>query len=142
MIPILVISAVVLYIALLTLWLVAEHKRSKPTRIALGLAVLVFALPLPLLLVAGIVQLDDNSFYAASMRTVLCETTEALEFEEEGFLDRLKAFRESQRLTYESRSDLLENVRAFHQEGKRIRAEMECERSGIPVARNRDAGTL
>ena len=70
-----------------------------------------------------ITQLNANSCYAASVGTLLDETIEALETGDEGFLRRLKAFRESQRLTYESRSDLHESARAFRDEGKQIRAE-------------------
>ncbi len=115
--------AILVYIGLITLWLVAEQKWSKRIRITLGVVVLILSLPLPILVTMAITQLDTNSYYAASVGTLLEETIEALESKEEGFLSRLKAFRESQRLTYESRSDLLENARAFRDEGKRIRTE-------------------
>lgn len=117
------LPAIVVYIGLIVLWLVAEQKWSKRVRITLGIIVLILSLPLPILFTMAITQLDTNSYYAASVGTLLDETIEALESGEEGFLSRLKAFRESQRLTYESRSDLLENAGAFRDEGKRIRTE-------------------
>ena len=70
-------------------------------------------------------QLDDQSYYAASVQTLLDETIVALEAGEPGFLHRLKTFREKQVLTYESRCDLLENARAFRDDGQAMRNKME-----------------
>ena len=116
-------AIVVVYIGLIALWLRAEQKWPKRARMTLGIVVLILSLPLPILLTIAITQLDSNSYYAASVRTLLDETIEALESGEEGFLSRLKDFRKSQELTYESRSDLLDNARAFRDEGNRIRTE-------------------
>jgi Na+-transporting methylmalonyl-CoA/oxaloacetate decarboxylase beta subunit len=115
------LPAIIVYIGLILLWLIAEQKWSKRIRITIGLVVLILSLPLPILFTTVITQLDTNSYYAAAVGTLLDETIEALETEDEGFLQRLKAFREFQRLTYESRSDLLENARAFRDDGKKIR---------------------
>lgn len=70
----------------------------------------------------GITQLYDQSYYAASMRTMLDEIADALAQGEAAFGERFETFRKSQRLTYESRNNLLENVRRFRDEGKAIRA--------------------
>lgn len=113
------------FITLLTLWLVAENRWSKRVRITLGLLALVSALPVTALFSVGITQLDDQSYFAASVQTLLDESVEALEAGEPGFLNRLKTFRENQMLRYESRGDLLENARAFRDEGEDLRAKIE-----------------
>lgn len=118
-----ILPAIVVFIGVIVLWLVAELKWAKRTRITLGLVLLTFSLTLAILITTAVTQLDTNSYYAASVRTLLDETIEALEAEEDGFSERLKAFRQSQKLTYESRSNLLESARAFREEGKRIRTE-------------------
>lgn len=117
------LPAIVVYIGLIILWLVAEQKWSKRIRITLGIVLLILSLPLPILVTMAVTQLDTNSYYASSVGTLLDETIEALEAEENGFSERLKAFRQSQKLTYESRSGLLENARKFRDEGKQIRTE-------------------
>jgi hypothetical protein len=66
-------------------------------------------------------SLDDNSYCAASVATLLDETIAALESGEPAFVDRLKRFRESQRLSYENRFHLLENSRQFQANGEAIR---------------------
>ena len=113
------------FITLLTLWLVAENRWSKRVRITLGLLALVSALPVTALFSVGITQLDDQSYFAASVQTLLDESVEALEAGEPGFLNRLKTFRENQMLRYESRGDLLENARAFRDEGEDLRGKIE-----------------
>lgn len=118
-----ILLAVLVFIGVIVLWLVAELKWSRRARITLGLVLMTFSLTLAIFIATAVTQLDTNSYYAASVRTLLDETIEALEAEEDGFSERLKVFRQTQKLTYESRSNLLEGARAFRQEGKRIRTE-------------------
>ena len=113
------------FIALLALWLVAENRWSKRLRITLGLLAILTAIPVTALVAVAVTQLDDQSYYAASVRTLLDETVVALESGEPGFLHRLKTFREKQMLTYESRSNLLENARAFRDDGQALRSTTE-----------------
>ena len=104
------------------LWYRAEKKGELRKPVLTG--ILAFALSLALAWLSGAVftELDDQSYYAASVRTLLDETQAALDSGEPGFADRLRAFRASQRLTYESRAGLLENARRFAEEGAAIRA--------------------
>ena len=113
------------FIAILSLWLVAENRWSKRSRITLGFLTILIAIPVTALVAVTGTQLDDQSYYAASVRTLLDETVVALESGEPGFLHRLKTFREKQVLTYESRSDLLENARAFRDDGQALRNKTE-----------------
>lgn len=83
---------------------------------------LALILPMIIAVSVGITQLYDQSYYAASMRTMLDEIADALSEGEPAFGERFETFRKSQRLTYESRDNLLENVRRFRDEGKAIRA--------------------
>ena len=113
------------FIAILSLWLVAENRWSKRLRITLGLSAILTAIPVTALAAVAVTQLDDQSYYAASVRTLLDETVVALESGESGFLHRLKTFQEKQTLTYESRSNLLENARAFRDDGQALRNKTE-----------------
>ena len=113
------------FISLLALWLVAENRWSKRLRITLGLLAILTAIPVTALVAVAVTQLDDQSYYAASVQTLLDETVVALESGEPGFLHRLKTFREKQMLTYESRSNLLENARAFRDDGQALRNKTE-----------------
>ncbi len=117
----LVVASLAGFIAFLALWLVAENRWSKRWRITLGLLAILTAMPVTALATVAIIQLDDQSYYAASVRTLLDETVVALESGEPGFLHRLKTFREKQVLTYESRNNLLENSRAFRDDGQVLR---------------------
>jgi len=108
---------------LITLWIVAENHGSKRKRITLGLIVIIISLPIAIILSVAITQLDDQSYYAASVKILLDENIDAIAAKEVGFLARLQAFRASQRLTYETRGDLLENTRRFRDEGKALRNE-------------------
>ncbi len=83
---------------------------------------LALILPVTIAVSVGITQLYDQSYYAASMRTMLDEIADALAQGEPAFVERFETFRKSQRFTYESRDNLLENVRRFRDEGKAIRA--------------------
>lgn len=112
----------VLFVCAAILWYRAERNGSLQKRVLTGFLALVFSLTLTVLFAVSITQLDDQSYYAASVRTLLDETLEAFEAGEPGFGERLKAFRESQRLTYETRANLLENARRFAEEGSAIRA--------------------
>ena len=66
-------------------------------------------------------ELDDNSYYSASVRTLLDEITTALSADEPGFQVRLTKFTSEQSLTYENRGNLLENARDFREVGRDLR---------------------
>lgn len=117
MLAILVVS----FGGLVAFWIAAENRGSKPKRIALGLLTIFISLPVVSVLSVALTQLDDQSYYAAAVRILLDESLAALEAEEPGFAARLRDFRTSQRLTYETRGDLLENARRFRDEGVRLR---------------------
>ncbi len=117
----LVLAALAGFIALLSLWLVAENRWSKRSRIILGSLTILTTIPVTALVAVAVTQLGDQSYYAASVRTLLDETVAALESGEPDLLQRLKTFREKQMLTYESRSNLLENARAFRDDGEALR---------------------
>lgn len=105
----------------LVLWLKAEKMSSTRNRILLGFLVLVLSQPVTIVFCVAITQLDDQSYYAASVRILLAEVLDALEENEPGFENRLRDFCLFQPLTYESRGNLLENVRSFHSTGTLIR---------------------
>jgi len=117
----LVLAALAGFIALLALWLVAENRWSKRSRIILGSLTILTTIPVTALVAVSVTRLDDQSYYAASVRTLLDETVAALESGEPDLLQRLKTFREKQMLTYELRSNLLENARAFRDDGEALR---------------------
>ena len=121
----LVCSTLAGFIAIFALWLVAENRWSKRSRITFGILAMLTSIPVTALVAVAVAQLDDQSYYAASVRTLLDETVLALESGEPGFLHRLKTFREKQMLTYESRGSLLENVRAFRDDGEALRNKTE-----------------
>lgn len=66
-------------------------------------------------------KLDDQSYYAAAVKILIDESIDSLEKGDSTFLSRLQQFREVQHLTYESRSDLLENLRQFRAQGEAVR---------------------
>ena len=66
-------------------------------------------------------KLDDQSYYAAAVQILIDESIDSLEKGDSTFLSRLQQFREVQHLTYESRSDLLENLRQFRAQGEAVR---------------------
>ena len=117
MLAILVVS----FGGLVALWIAAENRGSKGKRIALGLLTIFISLPVVSVLSVALTQLDDQSYYAASVRILLDESLAALEAQEPGVAARLRVFRTSQRLSYETRGDLLENARRFRDEGVRRR---------------------
>ena len=66
-------------------------------------------------------KLDDQSYYAAAVQILIDESIDSLEKGDSTLLSRLQQFREVQHLTYESRSDLLENLRHFRAQGEAVR---------------------
>ena len=66
-------------------------------------------------------KLDDQSYYAAAVQILIDESIDSLEKGDSTLLSRLQQFREVQHLTYESRSDLLENLRQFRAQGEAVR---------------------
>ena len=66
-------------------------------------------------------KLDDQSYYAAAVQILIDESIDSLEKGDSNLLSRLQQFREVQHLTYESRSDLLENLRQFRAQGEAVR---------------------
>ncbi|MGD9633954.1 MAG: hypothetical protein AB7G28_20110 [Pirellulales bacterium] len=130
MIAFFLLASPVISLALLVAWIIAEWRNSpRKYRISLGVATLVTSLPLAMAFAVAITQLDDQSYFAASVQTILDESITALESGEIGFLERLKTFREEQVLTYESRSNLLENARAFKDKGDALRTSAEKAKS-------------
>lgn len=118
---VLVFGTVAAFIALLTVWIIAENRWSKRVRMTLGILVMLSAIPVPTLFAVAITQLDDQSYFAASVRIILDESIAALEAGEPDFPQRLKVFREQQSLRYESRGNLFENARRFQEEGNALR---------------------
>jgi hypothetical protein len=112
-------------LALIAAWVVAE-RRNAPLRrrMGLGLAALAMTLPCAMAFAIALTQLDDNSYYAASVRALLDETVDAVEAGEPGFAARLREFRARVRLSYETRDDLLEKARAFRADGESLRARL------------------
>ncbi len=119
------LGTVTILIALVALGLVAENRWSKRKRIILGLLAILIALPVTIIFTFAFTQLDDQSYFATSVRRLLDESIAALEAKDPDFLDRLKAFRENQMLICESRGNLLENVREFQDQGKSLRRKTE-----------------
>ena len=110
--------SVTLFIA----WIIAERANAPPKRrIGLGDATLLTSLPLAVAFAVAVTKLDDQSYFAASVQSILDESVNSIESGEVGFLERIKAFRDDQTLTYETRGDLLENARAFQEEGEALR---------------------
>ena len=66
-------------------------------------------------------KLDDQSYYAAAVQILIDESIDSLEKGDSTLLSRLQQFREVQHLTYESRSDLLDNLRQFRAQGEAVR---------------------
>ena len=122
---ILILGSVIIFLASVILWLVAENRWSKRKRILLGVLAIFISLPVTILFTFAFTRLDDQSYYAASVRRLLDESVAALAAKEPDYLDRLKAFRDNQMLTYESRGNLLENVREFQNQGKALRQKTE-----------------
>jgi len=109
-------------LTVIAVWVGAERRNaSLRRRLGLGLAAMALTLPCAMAFASGLTQLDDNSYYAASVRALLDETADAVEAGEPGFADRLRDFRAHVRLSYESRDNLLQKARAFRADGERLR---------------------
>ncbi len=111
-------GAIFILLALSVLWWVAEKYWSRRWRITLGLILMVYNCVLVSLVSIGVTMLQDQSYYAASIKTLLDEVITGLEVGDESVGSRLRAFRESQSLTYETRAGLLENARDFKRNGE------------------------
>ena len=82
---------------------------------------LVLVMVITSLVTVVFTKLDDQSYYAAAVQILIDESIDSLEKGDSTFLSRLQQFREVQHLTYESRSDLLENLRQFRAQGEAVR---------------------
>ena len=82
---------------------------------------LVLVMVITSLVTVVFTKLDDQSYYAAAVKILIDESIDSLEKGDSTLLSRLQQFREVQHLTYESRSDLLENLRQFRAQGEAVR---------------------
>ena len=96
---------------------------SKVRRIRIFFAVLALCISHTILGlgIATYKELDDNSYFAASTSILLKETLAAIRNKESDFDQRLEKFIQKQHLSYETRGNLLENARAFSDDGKLLR---------------------
>jgi len=104
------------------LWLYAERRCSVGARMCCALPVMLWLVASVSFLAVLITKLDDQSYYAASIKVLIDESLESLGEADDTFEDRLKQFSDRQPITYESRANLLENLREFHANGKALRA--------------------
>lgn len=116
-------AVIVVCLAVVAIVLLAVRRSLRSARVALALLALLLSHGLVGLAVFAFKDLDDNSYYAAATRTLLDETISAMEQQEPNYLGRLKEFVATQRLSYETRGDLLENARAFAVRGETLRGE-------------------
>ena len=117
------ILLVVVFLASLALWCVTAIYGSTKWRLLGGIPILVVAISASSLISVALTQLNDQSYYAASMTILIDETIESLESQDSSFLERLRNFSERQPITYESRAGLLQNLRTFRSDGEAIRTE-------------------
>ena len=82
---------------------------------------LVLVMVITSLVTVVFTKLDDQSYYAAAVQILIDESIDSLEKGDSTLLSRLQQFREVQHLTYESRSDLLDNLRQFRAQGEAVR---------------------
>ena len=111
----------VVFLATLTLWCVTAIYGSSKWRLLGGIPILVVSIATSSLISTALTQLNDQSYYAASIRILIDETIDSLENQDPSLLERLQDFSEQQPLTYESRSGLLENLRKFQSDGDVLR---------------------
>jgi hypothetical protein len=79
-IVILLMSSPLLSVALLVRWIRTErHNEPTNLRINLGISALIAGIPLAVIYGFAFTQIDDNSYYATAIDTILDETTSALE---------------------------------------------------------------
>ena len=112
---------VVVFLASLVLWFMTAVYGSTKWRLMGGVPILVVAISTSSLISTAVTQLNDQSYYAASITILIDETIESLESQDSSFLDRLRKFSEQQPITYESRADLLQNLRTFRSDGDATR---------------------
>lgn len=112
---------VVVFLASLVLWCMTAVYGSTKWRLMGGVPILVVAISTSSLISTAVTQLNDQSYYAASITILIDETIESLESQDSSFLDRLIKFSEQQPITYESRADLLQNLRKFRSDGDATR---------------------
>jgi len=112
---------VVVFLASLVLWCMTAVYGSTKWRLMGGVPILVVAISTSSLISTAVTQLNDQSYYAASITILIDETIESLESQDSSFLDRLRKFSEQQPITYESRADLLQNLRTFRSDGDATR---------------------
>jgi cell division protein FtsX len=112
---------VVVFLASLVLWCMTAVYGSTKWRLMGGVPILVAAISTSSLISTAVTQLNDQSYYAASITILIDETIESLESQDSSFLDRLRKFSEQQPITYESRADLLQNLRKFRSDGDATR---------------------
>lgn len=112
---------VVVFLASLVLWCMTAVYGSTKWRLMGGVPILVVAISISSLISTAVTQLNDQSYYAASITILIDETIESLESQDSSFLDRLRKFSEQQPITYESRADLLQNLRKFRSDGDATR---------------------
>ena len=112
---------VVVFLASLVLWCMTAVYGSTKWRLMGGVPILVVAISTSSLISTAVTQLNDQSYYAASITILIDETIESLESQDSSFLDRLRKFSEQQPITYESRADLLQNLSTFRSDGDATR---------------------
>lgn len=112
---------VVVFLASLVLWFMTAVYGSTKWRLMGGVPILVVAVSTSSLISTAVTQLNDQSYYAASITILIDETIQSLESQDSSFLDRLRKFSEQQQITYESRADLLQNLRKFRSDGDATR---------------------
>lgn len=119
---ILIGSWLIAFLLLSRLWLYAERTYSVGARMCCALPVMIWVVISVSFLAVVITKLDDQSYYAASIRILIDESLESLGEADGTFEDRLKQFSDQQPISYESRANLLENLRKFYANGKALRA--------------------
>jgi cell division protein FtsX len=117
-----IILVVIFTLVLGTLFIVyATQEWSKVFQGLCVITTLVLVMVITSFVTVVFTKLDDQSYYAAAVQIFLDESIDSLEEQDSTLLSRLQQFREVQHLTYESRSDLLENLRQFRAQGKAVR---------------------
>ena len=114
---VMILLLVVVFLASLVLWCMTAIYGSTKWRLLGGVPILVVAISASSLISVAVTQLNDQSYYAASMTILIEETIESLESQDSSLLERLRNFSEQQPITYESRANLLENLRVFRSDG-------------------------
>lgn len=117
-----IILVVIFTLVLGTLFIVyATQEWSKVFQGLCVITTLVLVMVITSFVTVVFTKLDDQSYYAAAVQILIDESIDSLEKGDSTLLSRLQQFREVQHLTYESRSDLLENLRQFRAQGEAVR---------------------